>query len=690
MDKLKKYKTLYNDIKKAKIKGLGPKTTQRLYSLNIKTIKDLLYYFPRTYEDRRNVKEIQNIKPDDYAVVKGEVIQKSLNYTRNGNMFKILLSDQTSIMEVIWFRMPYLKGQIHEGDIITVIGKVKQKRKLQMINPEFSLGERDLNIGEILPVYGLTKGLNQKSLQKILKNTLKEYGEYLYEILPKEIIKKYKLIDRFKSIENIHFPKDAKSLEDAKRRLTVEELLVLEMGILKDRFKLEYNNEKKYELEDKKKKVKMFLDKLNFELTGAQKRVITEIHKDLNSGRISNRLLQGDVGSGKTVVAIVILIYMVENGYQGAFMAPTGILAEQHFISMVDVLRGIGIKVEILTGNVIGQKREEILNRTKQGDIDILVGTHALIEDNVKFSNLGYIIIDEQHRFGVEQRQKLREKGIIANLLVMSATPIPRSLALSIYGDLDISIIDEMPPGRKSVKTKWIKAKKDIKKTYNFIDKKLGEGRQAYIVAPLIEDSEKVDLKSVKEIYEKLQKSKFKKYNIELLHGQQKSDKKNQIMSDFKIGKTDILVSTVVIEVGVNVANASVMVILDAHRFGLAQLHQLRGRVGRGKHQSYCFLISNTDNENSQARLEIMEKTTDGFEIAQEDLKLRKPGEILGTRQSGISDLNFTDITRDVKTIKMVRDEVIGYLKAKKGNIDNEILEEELRVIEEAKKGDHL
>jgi ATP-dependent DNA helicase RecG len=383
------------------------------------------------------------------------------------------------------------------------------------------------------------------------------------------------------------------------------------------------------------------------------------------------------VGSGKTVVSMILLLYMVENGYQGALMAPTEILATQHFLSIKNDFEKLGIRVELFTGTLKGKNKEKKLSDLKEGFINIAIGTHALIEENIEFKNLGLVIIDEQHRFGVIQRKRLRDKGVLANLIVMSATPIPRSLALSIYGDLDVSIIDELPPGRKKIKTKWISTVEDYEKMYEFIRKKLGEGRQVYFVAPLIEESEKINFKSVEEIVDEV-KERLPEFKSEILHGKMKSSEKDSVMNNFKEKNIDILVSTTVVEVGVNVPNATIMVINDAERFGLSALHQLRGRVGRGEEQSYCFLLSSTQNDTSKARFRIMENTQDGFKIAEEDLRLRKAGEIFGTKQSGLSDLKFADIVHDIKTIKLVREICIEYLKEHNGKIENLYLKEDI------------
>ena len=445
------------------------------------------------------------------------------------------------------------------------------------------------------------------------------------------------------------------------------------MGILKNRFIIDSLNTKKYEIEGKKEKVRKFLELLPFELTRAQKKVIKEIYDEISDGKIVNRLVQGDVGSGKTAVATVMLIYMAENGYQGALMAPTEILANQHYLGMKERLEKIGLRVGLLTSSIKGKKKTEILEAIANGDIDIVIGTHSLIEDNVVFKKLGLIVIDEQHRFGVNQRNKLREKGFLGNLLVMTATPIPRSLALSIYGDLDLSIIDELPPGRTPIKTKWIANDKDLSIMYDFIYKKVNSGNQAYFVAPLIETSDKMALKSVDKVSEEIER-RFSDKKIGIIHGKMKAKEKDEVMLKFKNKEYDILIATTVIEVGIDVPASTIMTIYNAERFGLSALHQLRGRVGRGSKQSYCFLISESTTENSKQRLSIMEKTEDGFIIAEEDLKLRNSGEIFGLRQSGFSDLKFIDIIYDSKTIKDVRDLCIAYLKKNEGKIKNEFL----------------
>ena len=670
------YMNIYNSLEDVEIKYFDEKNIKKLRSLGVKSLYDLFYYFPRSYDDRTNIMKINELRGDEYVVLKASLMKIVAPPTHSGvKMVKATATDGTGIIEIVWFQMPYLRKTLKLGEEYIFIGQVKRGYVFQMVNPEFKLSsnQRKLDEGEILPIYSTSKDLPQNSFRKLIKEAVKSKKQLFLENIPESILKKYKILSREEALTDIHFPKNSKSIEEAKRRFAIEELLVLEMGILQKRFEIDNENKSKYTLEDKKTLVKKYLESLSFSLTKAQKRVITEIYKDLSNGRIVNRLVQGDVGSGKTIVSMILLLYMVENSYQGVLMAPTEILAVQHFLSVKEKFEKLGVRVELLTGSFKGKTKEKLLNDIKEGNVDIVIGTHALIEENVYFKKLGLIIIDEQHRFGVVQRKLLRDKGVLANLVVMSATPIPRSLALSIYGDLDVSVIDELPPGRKPIKTKWISNDEDSDIMYDFIGKKLSQGRQAYFIAPLIEESEKLAAKSTEELYEEVSK-KLPMYKIGVLHGRMKNSEKDEVMKRFKNRELDILVSTTVIEVGVDVPNATIMVINNSERFGLSALHQLRGRVGRGEYQSYCFLVSKTENATSKARLQIMEETQDGFKIAEEDLKLRKSGEIFGTKQSGFSDLKFTDIVHDIKTIKLVKEICVDYLKENRGKIENPYL----------------
>ena len=670
---IESYKNIYSKLEDIPTKYITAKQLSNLKSLGINTVYDLIYYFPRAYDDRTNIKKIGELKFNEYVVLKANVMSVVNLTVRSGKkIVKAMVSDGTGIMEILWFGMPYIKKSLKIGEEYLFIGQTKKAAVFQLINPEYKLfsGQQKVSESEILPIYSSNKNITQNSLRKLVEKFLVNFLNYFEENIPKGLIKEYKIMERKNAIKNIHYPVSMKEIEEAKRRFAIEELLILELGILKNRFIIENSNSKNYEVEGKKEKVREFLSQLTFNLTNAQKKVIKEIYDEISNGKIVNRLIQGDVGSGKTVVAMVMLIYMAENGYQGALMAPTEILANQHYLGIKERLEKIGLRVELLTSSIKGKKKNEILDGIINGDVDIVIGTHSLIEDDVIFKKLGLIVIDEQHRFGVNQRNKLREKGFLGNLLVMSATPIPRSLALSIYGDLDLSIIDELPPGRTPIKTKWIANDEDLEKMYNFIYKKVNDGNQAYFVAPLIETSDKMALKSVDKVSEEIER-KFSNKKIGIIHGKMKAKEKDEVMLKFKNKEYDILIATTVIEVGIDVPTSTIMTIYNAERFGLSALHQLRGRVGRGSKQSYCFLISNSTTENSKQRLSIMEETEDGFRIAEEDLKLRNSGEIFGLRQSGFSDLKFIDIIYDVKTIKLVRDECIKYLKEHKGEIEN-------------------
>lgn len=674
------YNLLFKNLDELKIKGLGKANIAKLNKLNVNTLYDLLYFFPRAYEDRSNSKNISEILPDEFVVLKGKILKATNQYIKGGRyMYRAWLGDDSGVVELTWFNNRFVQKNINIGDELLVYGKVKKGIRLQVVNPEYKKMDSVLLMpsNQILPIYSSTSSLKQTDLRKIIHEAILNFGYILEENLPDELTKKEKLLSRKDALINVHFPENEKLKLKALQRFMLEEIFVLEMGILQSRFEVDKANTGLYKIENKKTLVKKFIEELEFDLTNAQKRVIKEIYNELVKGKIVNRLIQGDVGSGKTIVSLIMLLYMVENGYQGAIMAPTEILATQHYLGIVDEFNNLNVRVELLTGSIKGKKREKLLKEIEEGLVDIVIGTHALIEKDIVFKNLGLVVIDEQHRFGVVQRKLLRDKGEVANLIVMSATPIPRSLALTIYGDLDVSIIDELPAGRKQIKTKWIKEIEEKKVMYKFINDKIEEGRQIYVVSPLIEESETLNVKSAEATYAEYLEI-FKSRRVALIHGKLKNKEKQEIMEEFRKGRIDILVATTVIEVGVNVPNASIMVIRDAQRFGLSSLHQLRGRVGRGEYRSYCFLESETENEMSERRLGVMEKTTDGFKIAEEDLKLRNSGEIFGTKQSGVSDLLLTDIIKNVREIKYIRDFVLEYLEKNNGLVENEYLKRDI------------
>ena len=674
------YNLLFKNLDELKIKGLGKANVSKLNKLNVRTLYDLLYFFPRAYEDRSNSKNISEVLPDEFVVLKGKILKASNNYIKGGRyMYRAWLGDDTGVIELTWFNNRFVQKNIKIGDEMIVYGKAKKGMRMQIVNPEYkNVSVASLLPGnQILPIYSSTSSLKQGDLRKIIHEAILNFGYLLEENLPDELMKKEGLLPRKDAVINVHFPENEQLKQKALRRFMLEEIFLLEMGILQSRFEVDKANKGLYKIENNKELVKQFIRELPYELTRAQKKVIKEIYNELVKGKILNRLIQGDVGSGKTIVSLIMLLYMVENNYQGAIMAPTEILATQHYLGIVDEFNNLNVRVELLTGSVKGKKREKLLKEIEAGLVDIVIGTHALIENDIVFHSLGLIIIDEQHRFGVVQRKLLRDKGELANLIVMSATPIPRSLALTIYGDLDVSVIDELPAGRKQIKTKWIKDQEEKNKMYDFIKEKIREGRQVYVVSPLIEESETLNVKSAESTFEEYSEI-FKGMEIALIHGRMKNKDKQEVMEKFRKGNLNILVSTTVIEVGVNVPNASIMVIRDAQRFGLSSLHQLRGRVGRGEYRSYCFLESETNNEISEKRLEIMENTIDGFKIAEEDLKLRNSGEIFGTKQSGVSDLLLTDIIKNIKEIKYIRDFVLKYLEENNGHVENEYLKSDV------------
>ncbi len=639
------------------VKGIGPKKAEKLNKLGIYTIKDLLYYFPRQFEDRSVIKKIAQLEDEEKVTVKA-LITNIESYTPKKGMTitRIDVKDDTGFAKLTFFNREYIKNTFRVGDSILAFGKVKKNGRFVELNScelEY-LSASPKNIGKLVPVYPLSYGVTNKDIMNTVRMVFESKDIKIPEYMPEYILKKYRLCGIEYAIKNIHFPKDKESLKIALYRLIFEELLVLQLGLFM--YKGGSSDEKGI-LFKRNQRLDEVLKSLPFSLTRAQNRALNEIIDDMCSEKVMNRLVQGDVGSGKTVVALLALAECVFNGYQGALMAPTEILAQQHYESFTETFEDIGINVELLTGSVTKKQKEGILQRARDGEIDILIGTHALIEDNVEFKNIGLVITDEQHRFGVRQRGKLSSKGESPDILVMTATPIPRTLALILYGDLDISIIDELPPGRQPIETIAVEKKKRGKVYNSLVRREVDKGRQVYIVCPLVEESETLDITSATETAEEIKRDFFPDLRVGLLHGKMKPSEKDTIMTAFKNHELDILVSTTVIEVGVNVPNSTLMIIENAERFGLAQLHQLRGRVGRGKHQSYCVLIYGSNSEVCRKRMNIMEETNDGFKISEKDLEIRGPGEFFGTMQHGVPELKVANLFKHMKILKTVQQE---------------------------------
>ena len=583
-------------------------------------------------------------------------------------MQKLLVRDETDSCLITWFNQPYLKDKFVVGKKYKFYGKVSTKTgKITFNSPVFDEIEKVQNTGRIIPIYPLTYKLSQNQLRKIMESGIKEVYGNLRETLPEYLLKQYNLEDINNATKHIHFPEEFKDFNIARNRLVFEELLTVQLALLE--LKNSYNNDIKGIEFSKSVKMSDVINTLPFKLTKAQLRVLEEIDNDMESSKNMNRLLQGDVGSGKTVVAMCAAYKAVKSGYQSAIMAPTAILASQHLENFKNILEKLGIRCELLISGITKKKKEDILERLKNGEIDILIGTHAIIEDNVIFKNLGLVVTDEQHRFGVKQRTKIAEKGENPDVLVMTATPIPRTLALILYGDLDISIIDELPPNRKKIETFAVN-KNMTERVNNFIRKQLEEGRQAYI--------EEMDLKSVEKIYETYSKEVFPDYNVDFIHGKMKTKDKDSIMERFKNKEIDVLVSTTVIEVGVDVPNSNIMIIENAERFGLAQLHQLRGRVGRGDYQSYCILKFEGKSENVRKRMKVMCETNDGFVISEKDLELRGSGDFFGTMQHGLPEFKIANLFEDVNILKLVQSVAIKILldDPKLENKENRLLRE--------------
>lgn len=632
--------------------GVGPKKEQALKELKIVTIDDLLHYFPFRYEDLK-VKALNEINDQEKVTLKGVVIAPPIvsRFGRGRNRLNVrLLIDHAAII-VTFFNQPWLKDKFETGTEVAIYGKWDAKRK--SLTGMKVLAVKNEASPQFASIYSASKRIRQTTLVKLIRAAYQAYATQITDVLPATLQQKYRLMSERAMIHGMHFPKTQTEAKAARRTAIFEEFFLFQMALqlLKKR---EQAPEQGVTVHYDNQQLRQFIQTLPFELTHAQKRVVNEICRDLKSPYHMNRLLQGDVGSGKTIVAAIVMYAAITAGYQVALMAPTEILAQQHYKNLQRVFADFDVKIGLLTGAVKGKTRKQLLADLAVGQIDMLIGTHALIQTGVDFANLGLAITDEQHRFGVNQRRILREKGYQPDILAMTATPIPRTLAITAFGEMDVSTIDELPAGRIPIKTSWIRSNQ-VPNALAFIQKELAQGRQAYIVTPLIEESESMDLKNAQAIFEKMQAAFTPTYQVGLLHGQMKNEEKEQTMQAFKANQFQVLVTTTVIEVGVDVPNAAAMLIFDADRFGLSQLHQLRGRIGRGHAASFCILVADPKNQNGIERMKTMVATTDGFQVAQKDLELRGPGDVLGEKQSGMPEFKVADPVADYRALEVAQ-----------------------------------
>jgi ATP-dependent DNA helicase RecG len=659
--------------------GVGPVRQRHLENIGVSVVRDLLYTFPRRYEDRRSLTVLSDLKPGITASVIARVLEVKERQARKRKMTitTALVTDGASVAETIWFNRRGLQKILFSGSKVALYGRIDRKyTRFQIINPEFELideKESAESIGRIIPVYPSTTGINQRWLRKTVAYALEHYIALLEDVIPGPLQEQHGLISLKKAVLSLHYPRSRENWKQARRRMVYEEFLVLQTGLAmrKKRF-VSGPAEAPLCTGERSLSDRYIKEILPFSMTKAQQKVLEEIRQDMSKPFPMHRLLQGDVGSGKTAVAVTAILTAVENGYQAAFMAPTEILARQHYETLKEPLSSLGIDCEFLSGSAPSAERARVLGKISKGDTWVIAGTHSLFQEDVNYRSLGLVIVDEQHRFGVMQRQALKSKGKSPHTLVMTATPIPRTLTLSVYGDLSVSVIDEMPPGRQKTETRWVKPD-NISRLFEFLEKQVGRGRQVYWVCPLIEESEKIKATSLEERFQNLRRA-FCDLSVEMLHGQLNSSEKEEIMKRFKTGETDILVSTTVIEVGVDVPNATIIVIEGAERYGLSQLHQLRGRVGRGNVRSYCVLLSDPGSSEGLQRIKTMCSTSDGFEIAEADLKLRGPGEVCGLRQHGVTDFKIADLVRDRKILYQAREDAFRLVEQDPGLETAELL----------------
>ena len=647
------------------LKGIGEKTDKLFQKLNIHTVGDLLHYYPRSYDIYESAIPISEIQEGNVATITGTIYGKvQVNQAKNLHITSIHVKDLTGVVKATWFRMPFLKNTLGRGGVITLRGRIVERRgSLCMEQPEIFFPSATYNAKEntMQPIYPLTTGLSNNVIMKAMKQAI-EYLDLKREFLPPSIRLENHLAEYNYAIRQIHFPKDKEAFYYARERLVFEEFLIFILALR--RMKETNEKTKNTFVFPSHEVVDNLIQRLPYELTNAQKKVWQEIRNDMCGERVMSRLVQGDVGSGKTIIALLGLVLAGINGYQGAMMAPTEVLAKQHYVSITELFKeyNIPLNVELLTGSMTAKEKRESYERITSGEADIIVGTHALIQDKVEYKNLALVVTDEQHRFGVKQREKLAEKGQTPHIMVMSATPIPRTLAIILYGDLDISVIDELPANRLPIKNCVVDT--SYRNTaYTFIKKQVAEGRQCYVICPMVEESEFLEAENVIDYARMLQGELGNGIKVGHLHGKMKQAEKDAIMEAFSKNKIQVLVSTTVIEVGINVSNATVMMVENAERFGLAQLHQLRGRVGRGKHQSYCIFMSSSKTNDTKERLSILNKSNDGFYIASEDLKLRGPGDLFGIRQSGVLDFKMADVFQDAKILQRASEAAAQLMK---------------------------